>query len=138
MSDLQRSVMIPDGVAPPGGKYTHAIRVRGGELLFISGQVAINAAGDFVGKDDVVTQTRQVFENLGHVLKTAGGSFADVVELMYYIVGRSSVAGFMEARTAIFDEAFPDGNYPTATLLVVEGLASEDFLVEVSAVAALP
>lgn len=44
----------------------------------------------------------------------------------------------MEAGTAIFDEEFPDGNYPTATLLVVEGLASEDFLVEVSAVAALP
>ncbi len=138
MSNLERSVLIPDGVAPPGGKYTHAIRVRGGELLFISGQVAIDATGEFVGKGDVATQTRQVFENLGNVLKTAGGSFADVVELMYYIVGRSSVAGFMEARTAIFDEIFADGNYPTATLLVVEGLASEDFLVEVSAVAALP
>ena len=138
MSNLERSVLIPDGVAVPGGKYTHAIRVRGGELLFISGQVAIDAAGDFVGKEDVATQTRQVFENLGNVLKTAGGSFSDVVELMYYIVGRSSVAGFMEARTAICAEAFPEGNYPTATLLVVEGLASEDFLVEVSAVAALP
>ena len=138
MSDLQRSVMIPEGVAAPGGKYTHAIRVRGGELLFISGQVATDAAGEFVGKDDAAAQTRQVFENLGNVLETAGGSFADVVELMYYLVGRDSVAPFMEARTAIFDEIFPDGNYPTATLLVVEGLASEDFLVEVSAVAALP
>lgn len=137
MSDIERSVLIPEGVAPPGGKYTHAIRVRGGELLFISGQVSIDASGEFVGKDDVGAQTRQVFDNLGNVLKTAGGSFADVVELMYYIVGRGSMAGFMEARTAIFDEIFPDGNYPTATLLVVEGLASEDFLVEVSAVAAL-
>ena len=138
MSDLQRSVMIPEGVAPPGGKYTHAIRVRGGELLFISGQVSVDATGEFVGKNDAAAQTRQIFENLRNVLKTAGGSFADVVELMYYLVGRDSVAPFMEARTAIFDEIFPDGNYPTATLLVVEGLASEDFLVEVSAVAALP
>ena len=138
MSDLQRSVMIPEGVAPPGGKYTHAIRVRGGELLFISGQVSVDATGEFVGKNDAAAQTRQIFENLRNVLKTAGGSFADVVELMYYLVGRDSVAPFMDARTAIFDEIFPDGNYPTATLLVVEGLASEDFLVEVSAVAALP
>ena len=138
MSDLQRSVMIPEGVAPPGGKYTHAIRVRGGELLFISGQVSIDADGEFVGKGDAAAQVRQIFENLGNVLKTAGGSFADVVELMYYIVGRESLPAFMEARTAVFDEIFPDGNYPTATLLVVEGLASEDFLVEVSAVAALP
>lgn len=138
MSNLERSVLIPEGVAPPGGKYSHAIRVRGGELLFISGQVSIDATGEFVGKDDVATQTRQVFENLSNVLKTAGGSFADVVELMYYIAGRSSVAAFMEARTALFDEIFPDGSYPTATLLVVEGLASEDILVEISAVAALP
>ena len=138
MSNLQRSVLIPEGVAPPGGKYTHAIRVRGGELLFISGQVAIDAAGKFVGVDDAAAQTRQVFENIGNVLKTAGGTFADVVELMYYIVGRDSVPAFMEARTAIFDEVFPAGDFPTATLLVVEELASEDFLVEVSAVAALP
>ena len=138
MSNLQRSEMIPEGVAPPGGRYTHAVRVRGGELLFISGQVAVNAAGEFVGRDDAAAQTRQVFENLGRVLKSAAGSFSDVIEFMYYIAGRSSVPSFMEARTAIFDEIFPDGSYPTATLLVVEGLASEDFLVEISAVAALP
>ena len=79
MSNLERSVLIPDGVAPPGGKYTHAIRDRGGELLFISGQVAIDAAGDFVGKDDVVTQPRQVFENLGNVLKSRG-RYAEAIE----------------------------------------------------------
>ena len=138
MSDLQKSVLIPEGVAPPGGKYTHAIRVCGGELLFISGQVAIDPAGEFVGENDAASQTRQVFDNIGNVLKTAGGSFDDVVELMCYIVGRDSVPGYMEARTAIFEEIFPDGNYPTATLLVIEGLADERFLVEVSAVAALP
>ena len=138
MSNLQKSVLIPEGVAPPGGKYTHAIRVRGGELLFISGQVAIDPAGGFVGENDAAAQTRQVFANIGNVLKTAGGSFDDVVELMCYIVGRDSVPGYMEARAAIFEEIYPAGNYPTATLLVIEGLADERFLVEVSAVAALP
>ena len=138
MSNLQKSVLIPEGVAPPGGKYTHAIRVRGGELLFISGQVAIDPAGGVVGENDAAAQTRQVFANIGNVLKTAGGSFDDVVELMCYIVGRDSVPGYMEARAAIFEEIYPAGNYPTATLLVIEGLADERFLVEVSAVAALP
>ena len=42
----------------------------------------------------------------------------------------------MEARTAVFDEVYPKGDYPPATLLVVGGLANEDFLVEVSALAA--
>ena len=90
-----------------------------------------------IGENDAAAQTRQVFDNIGNVLKTAGGSFDDVVELMCYIVGRDSVPGYMEARTTIFEETFPDGNYPTANLLVIEGLADERFLVEVSAVAAL-
>ena len=138
MSDLQKSVLIPEGVAPPGGKYTHAIRVRGGELLFRSGQGAFDPAGEFGGENDAAAQTRQGFDNIGNVLKTAGGSFDHVVELMCYIVGRDSVPGYMEARTTIFEETFPDGNYPTANLLVIEGLADERFLVEISAVAALP
>ena len=71
------------------------------------------------------------------VLAGSGSSYANVVELTYYIVGRDNVPGFMDARTAIFDEAYPNGNYPPATLLVVGGLANEDFLVEVSALAAL-
>ena len=37
MSELQRSFVEPEGVAPPAGKYSHAIRVRGGEMLFIAG-----------------------------------------------------------------------------------------------------
>ena len=70
------------------------------------------------------------------VLAGAGSSFADVVEFTYYIVGRESLPGFMDARTAVFDEVYPEGDYPPATLLVVGGLANEDFLVEVSALAA--
>ena len=107
MSNLQRSVVIPQGVAPPGGKYTHAIRVRGGELLFISGQVSIDPAGEFVGKDDAAAQTRQVFENLSNVLKTAGGTLADVVELMYYVVGRDSVPPSWRRARRFSTRCFP-------------------------------
>ena len=71
------------------------------------------------------------------VLTGAGSSYANVVEFTYYIVGRENVPGFMDARTAIFDEAYPNGDYPPATLLVVSGLANEDFLVEVSALATM-
>ena len=59
------------------------------------------------------------------------------VEFTYYIVGRENVQGFIEARTGIFDELYPDKAYPPATLLVVGGLANESFLLEVSALAVL-
>ena len=138
MVELERSILQPEGVAPPGGKYSHAIRARGGELLVIAGQIATDIDGNLVGKGDVAAQTCQVFENIGNVLKSAGGSFSDVVEFTYYVVGKESLQGFLDTRSGIFDEAFPNGGYPPATLLVVSGLARKDLLVEVSALAVLP
>ena len=126
----------PKGVHQPPGKYSHAARADG-PLIVIAGQVALDIDGELVGENDVVAQTRQVFRNMQAVLTGSGSSFANVVEFTYYIVGRENVPGFMDARTAIFDEAYPNGDYPPATLLVVSGLANEDFLVEVSTLAAL-
>ena len=61
-----------------------------------------------------------------------------MVEFTTYLVGRESVPPFLEARAALFSTLFPDGDYPPNTLLVVDGLVREDFLVEIKAVAALP
>ena len=138
MSALQRSFVEPEGVAPPAGKYSHAIRVRGGEMLFIAGQIATDVDGNLVGAGDAAAQTRQIFANIDNVLKGAGGSFADVVEFTYYLAGRATVQPFLEARSEVFDEVFPTGKYPTATLLVVDGLVREDLLLEISALAVLP
>ena len=70
------------------------------------------------------------------LLKGAGAAFNDVVEFTYYIVGRDSVQPFLDARTAI-DEAYPAGDFPPATLLIIDGLVREELLLEVSAVAAV-
>ena len=126
----------PKGVHQPPGKYSHAARAEG-PLIVVAGQVALDIDGELVGENDVAAQTRQVFRNMQAVLAGSGTSYANVVEFTYYIVGRENVQGFMDARTAIFDEAYPNCDYPPATLLVVGGLANEQFLVEVSALAAM-
>ncbi len=126
----------PQGVHQPPGKYSHAARADG-PLIVIAGQVALNIDGELVGENDVAAQTQQVFRNMSAVLAGSGSSYPNVVEFTYYIVGRENVPGFMDARTTIFDEAYPDGDYPPATLLVVGGLANEAFLVEVSALATM-
>ena len=138
MSALERSFVEPEEVAPPAGKYSHAVRVRGGEMLFIAGQIATDVDGKLVGAGDAAAQTRQIFANIDNVLTGAGGSFADVVEFTYYLAGRATVQPFLEARSEDFDEVFPTGKYPTATLLVVDGLVREDLLLEISALAVLP
>ena len=138
MQPIQRQVVNTDDAPQPLGAYSQAIRVRAGELLYLAGQVGIDRSGNLPGDGDVAAQTRQIFENLGQVLRAVGASFSNVVEFTTYLVGRESVQPFLEARAALFSTLFPDGDYPPNTLLVVDGLVREDFLVEIKAVAALP
>ncbi len=134
----QRQVVNTDTAPQPLGAYSQAIRVRAGELLYVAGQVGIDANGNLAGDGGIAAQTRQTYENLGQILDAAGASFSDVVEFTTYLVGRDTVQPFMEARAALFPTLFPDGDYPPNTLLIIEGLVREEFLVEIKAVAALP
>jgi enamine deaminase RidA (YjgF/YER057c/UK114 family) len=114
------------------------VEVKPGELLYIAGQVALDASGALVGAGDAAAQTRQVFHNIGQVLERAGASFRNVVEFTTYVVGRESMPPFLAARAELFPTLYPDGDYPPNTLLVNSGLVREEFLVEIKAVAALP
>ena len=137
MPELQRTTMNPPGVSPPQGLYSHVARVKAPELVFIAGQVALDASGNLVGPGDVGAQTTQVFSNLGQILASVGATFRNVVEFNVYLVARSSIQPYIGARTEILKGAFPDGDYPPSTLVVVDGLAAEEYLVEIKAVAAL-
>ena len=138
MSGLQRTTVNPAGVSPPLGRYSQLARVRAGELLFLAGQVGVDSDGKLVGRDDVGAQVEQIYRNIGEVLRSAGASFGNVVQFTTYIVGRENVEPFLEARTRIVDELYLDHDYPPSTLLVVDGLAREEYLAEVTAIAALP
>ena len=138
MSQLKRSLTNPAGVHPPVGRYSHLAQVKAGELLFLAGQFAIDIEGNLVGEGDAAEQTRKAYENIREVLKSAGASFDNVVQLTTYLVGRESVQPYLDARTEVFAEIYPDGQYPPNTLLVISGLMTEEMLVEITAVAALP
>ena len=135
MAELERTII---NVGQPIGAYSHAVRVKAGELVYLAGQVAVDAERNLVGKDDVAAQTRQVYENLGKVLASFGASFSNVLEFTTYLVGRESFDPYAQARSEIFPEIFPDKDYPANTLLIISGLARPEFLVEIKAVAALP
>lgn len=67
------------------GPYSQA--VRAGDLVFLSGQVALDpTTGEMVGGGDVVREAQQVLDNLGAVLAAAGASFADVVKTTIYLM----------------------------------------------------
>ena len=56
----------PELSSPPG--YSHVAEVRGGRLVYISGQIALDAQGKLVGKGDLEAQADQVFRNLAAAL----------------------------------------------------------------------
>ena len=109
-----------------------------GRLVYVAGQVALNADGTLVGPGDAAAQTKQIFTNIGHILAAAGANFNNVVEFTTYVVGRPSIQKFIDGRNEVYPDAYPNGDYPPNTLLVVNGLVREDFLVEIKAVAAVP
>ena len=112
MSELRRAIVNTDKAPQPIGAYSQAIRTAPGELLFIAGQVAVDTDGNPVGIDDVIAQTRQVFENLGGVLESVGATFSNVVEFTTYVVGRDSVQGFIAGRASRCSRRFS----PRATI----------------------
>ncbi len=138
MAGTDRTVITSNQAPQPLGAYSVGMSVSPGKLVYVAGQVSVDSGGNLVGKDDVVAQTRQALENIGHVLAAAGASFSDVVEFTTYVVGRPSVQGYIQGRSEVYPDMFPNGDFPPNTLLVVAGLVNEDFLVEIKAVAALP
>ena len=138
MAGADRTVITSSQAPQPLGAYSLGISVRPGKLVYIAGQVGVDSDGNLVGKGDAAAQTRQALENIGHILAGAGAGFSDVVEFTTYVVGRSSVQGYLDGRGDVYPTIYPDGEFPTNTLLVVAGLVNEDLLVEIKAVAALP
>jgi enamine deaminase RidA (YjgF/YER057c/UK114 family) len=127
----------PDALARPMGQYSHIARVKASELLFIAGQVAADKDGRLVGADDFDAQCGQVFANIEAALSSQGASFASVVEFTTYLVHSQDVPKFMKFRLREFPRIFPSGAYPPNTLLIVDRLVQEPFLIEVHTVAAL-
>ena len=137
-SSVKRAIVNTDKAPQPIGAYSQAIRTTPGELLFIAGQVAVDFDGNPVGVGDMAAQVRQVFANLGGILESVDATFSNVVEFTTYVVGRDSVQQYIAARTDVYPEIFPNEDYPPNTLLVVDGLVREEYLLEIKAVAVLP
>ena len=133
MSDVSANFINPEGMHRPTG-YTHVVEVTAGRPVFISGQVALDGAGELVGPGDVAAQARQVFENLQAALGSVGAGFEQVVKLTFYLVDATQMPAVRDVRDRYVDTARP----PASTAVEVRRLVRDDLLVEVEAVAILP
>ena len=118
----------PEGVAPGNG-YSHVVTGTG-QWVAISGQVALDADGKFVGVGDPAAQAEQVFANLERCLATVGATFDDVVKLTYFVTD----IGHLPAVRTVRDKYLP-GPKPASTAVQVAALFSPDALLEIEAFA---
>jgi reactive intermediate/imine deaminase len=119
------------GLSEPISHYTDA--VRAGDLLFVSGIIAVDPAGELVGGDDVVAQARQVFENMRAVLIAAGCGFEDVVKVTILLTDVDDRVRINPVRQEVFG-----ATRPASTLVEVPRLAVEGAKIEIECVALVP
>jgi 2-iminobutanoate/2-iminopropanoate deaminase len=126
----RREIRVP-GLAEPVSHYTDA--VRAGDLLFVSGCIAVDGDGRLVGGDDPVEQARQVFANLVAALEAGGASIADVVKVTVFLTDVGDRAAVNEVRKEVFGDV-----RPASTLVEVSALVLPGARVEIEAVALVP
>lgn len=121
----------------PLGAYSHMTRVRAQEYLFIAGMLATDKAGNIIGKGDFDAQVAQTFANVRVALESAGASWKNVVQFTTYLTDSKLIEGFMAYRKREFPRMFAGAPYPPNTLLIIDRLVREEFLIEVQTVAAI-
>jgi enamine deaminase RidA (YjgF/YER057c/UK114 family) len=120
----------PDTMPPPASRYSQLVEVPGGSrLVVLSGQVGLRPDG--TAASGFEAQAAQVFENILAGLAAIGMGPADLVRLNSYVTRAEDVGKLRAIR-----DRYMDGHQCASTLVIVAGLASPDWLVEIEAIAA--
>ncbi len=123
---IQQVTVTPDPYEPFRLAQAHRV----GDLLFVSGQAAIDNDGAIVGVGDFDTQANRAFENLQRVLRAGGSSLANVVKVTIYLTDMSHFEDIVELRRKWFSPP-----YPADTIVEVRSLYSPDAMIEIEAIA---
>jgi 2-iminobutanoate/2-iminopropanoate deaminase len=131
VSDSKQAVSTKDAPAAIG-PYSQAIRI--GNVLYSSGQVALDPASGAVVSGGVTEQTARAIENLKAVLAAAGASLAQVVKTTVFLKNMGDFAAMNEVYGRYFAG---DGVVPPARSTVEVARLPKDALVEIEVIAHL-
>ena len=125
MADIK--IYNVDALGKPVGPYSHVARVKGGDTLYIAGMVSPG--------DSFEAQCAAVFGQIEQALKSAGGGWKNVVQFTTFLVHSQDIQKLYRWREQNYPAMFPDGRYPPNTLLVIDRLVQEQFLIEIQTIA---
>lgn len=101
-----------------------------GDLIFLSGQAAIDKAGNLVGIHDFDAQAAQVMTNIEEILAEAGATLDSIVKVTIYLTDMSNFEKIMALRERYFKAP-----YPADTIVEVKSLALPELMIEIDATA---
>jgi len=102
---MPRGIITTDRIAPSVGPFSTA--VRAGDLLFLSGQVALDPATGKLVAGDIGAQTEQIFANISAVLEAAGKSFDDVMKTTVYLADMKDFGAMNTVYARYFQTSYP-------------------------------
>src|SRR6478672_5675480 len=122
-----------DKIRQPSGHFSQAIAIEArGRLVFISGMTSRRADGSIAGIGDIEAQTRQVCENLKAAVEAAGGTMDDICRVDVYVRNMEHFDAIHKVRREYFRAPAP-----ASTMVEVSKMTSPDYLIEISAIAAI-
>jgi 2-iminobutanoate/2-iminopropanoate deaminase len=123
----------PNTVASPDGQFSQCAVVSAGtSMLFISGQVPRNLAGDTVGVGDMSLQAEIVFGSLQAILQAHGTSFAKAIKATIFVTDMSRADEVLAVRSRFYGTAAP-----ASTFVAVSALGDPDWMLEVELIASI-
>ena len=114
----------------PYAQFKIAQAYRVDNLIFVSGQAAIDLAGNVVGVGDFDAQAKQTFENLERVLRAGGSDLSKIVKVNIYLKDMGNFPKIVALRERYFSPP-----YPADTIVEITGLALPELEIEIEAVA---
>ena len=108
--------------------YSRAVKV--GNIIEVTGTVAVDEQSQLVGNDDAYAQTKFIIEKIGRVLENAGASLKDVVRTRMFVTDISRWEEYGKAHGEFFKDI-----RPCTSMIEVKGLIAPEYLIEIEATA---
>ncbi|MGE7777957.1 RidA family protein [Chitinophaga caseinilytica] len=102
---MEKQIINSTNAPAPIGPYNQA--VQAGNMLFISGQIALNPESGQMEQDDIIAETHRVMQNLRNILSEAGMDFSDVVKSTIFIMNMGDFGQINEVYGKYFTGYFP-------------------------------
>lgn len=129
---MNKQFLNPPNFTEIMGSYSHGLKVDIGdsEMIFVTGQIAMDQEGRAVAPDDIQAQTEYIFKNIQTILKQGGASIDDVVKAVIYVKDITKFKEISEIRNKYFAKS-----KPVSTLVEISNTVKPGCDIEIEVIA---